>query len=212
MLVRRPQVRLFRSEALERLSHVHPATPMLLWAPVVAWLLWRSVVVERLEVATVIALGTAGLIAWSFAEYVLHRFVFHLTSTSPCARRLQFVMHGIHHHDPDDSTRWLMPPVPAMAGAAALFALARISLGPALVQPFFAGFVIGYLIYDYTHFAVHHAGVRTRLGRYLRRQHLLHHFATPYARWGVTSPLWDWIFGTTGDAASPPRPNRLVGR
>jgi len=194
----RKHVRLFRSDALERLSHVHAATPVLLWAPVVSWLLWRSVVVERLEAATVIALGAAGLIAWSFVEYVLHRFVFHLASTSPGARRMQFVMHGVHHDDPNDSTRWLMPPIPAIAGGVVLFALARIFLGGTLVQPFFACFLIGYLAYDYTHFAVHHAGVRTRLGRYLRRRHLLHHFATPEARWGVTSPLWDWIFRTTG--------------
>src|SRR5262249_20032396 len=163
MPTRPKHTRLFRSDALERLSHVHPATPVLLWAPVVAWLLWCSVVVERLEVATVIGLGAAGLIAWSFVEYVLHRFVFHLASTSPRARRLQFVMHGIHHDDPADSTRWLMPPVPAIAGGAALFALARIFLGEAWVQPFFACFVIGYLVYDYTHFAVHHARLLSRL-------------------------------------------------
>ena len=213
MLTPRHHVRLFRSETLERLSRVHPATPVLLWAPVVAWLLWRSVVVERLEVAIIIVLGGAGLIAWSFVEYVLHRFVFHLASTSPAARRLQFVMHGIHHLEPDDSTRWLMPPVPAIAGGAVLFALAWILFGGVWVQPFFACFLIGYLVYDYTHFAVHHPGARTRFVRYLRRRHLLHHFATPDARWGVTSPLWDWIFGTTGDAApSWPRPNGLVGR
>jgi len=28
---------------------------------------------------------------------------------------------------------------------------------------------------------------------------MLHHFATPDARWGVTSPLWDWVFRTAGE-------------
>jgi dihydroceramide fatty acyl 2-hydroxylase len=207
----RQGIRLFRNGVLEQLSHVHPAIPLLLWVPVVAWLLWRSVIVDRLETGALAVLGIAGLIVWSFAEYVLHRFVFHLAPGSPGRERLQFVMHGIHHHAPDDSTRWLMPPAPAIAGAAALFALFRIVLGPARVLPFFACFLIGYLVYDYTHFAIHHAGLRTRLGRYLRRRHMLHHFATPDARWGVTSPLWDWVFRTTGDRAVPTRVRRRRG-
>jgi sterol desaturase/sphingolipid hydroxylase (fatty acid hydroxylase superfamily) len=190
-------VRLFENGALERLSHVHPLTPLALWTPVIAWLLWGSF--ERLETATVVALGTGGLVTWTLAEYALHRFVFHLAPASPARRRLQFVVHGIHHADPDDRTRWLMPPAPAIAAAAILFALFRLILGPAWVQPFFGCFLVGYLAYDYTHFAVHHSNPPTRVGRYLRRQHMLHHFATPDARWGVTSPLWDRVFRTTDE-------------
>jgi dihydroceramide fatty acyl 2-hydroxylase len=192
-------VRLFDNGVLERFSHVHPLTPLMLWMPVVTWLMWRSITVERLGTATVVALGATGLITWSLAEYALHRFVFHLAPASPARRRLQFVVHGVHHEDPEDSTRWLMPPAPAAAAATILFALFHAVLGPAWVQPFFAFFLIGYLAYDYTHFAVHHGGLRTRLGRYLRRRHMLHHFATPDARWGVTSPLWDWVFRTAGE-------------
>jgi len=192
-------VRLFDNGVLECFSHVHPLTPLMVWMPVVTWLMWRSITVERLGPATVVALGATGLITWSLAEYALHRFVFHLAPASPARRRLQFVVHGVHHEDPDDSTRWLMPPAQALAAATILFALFRVVLGPIWVQPFFAFFLIGYLAYDYTHFAVHHAGRRTRLGRYLRRRHMLHHFATPDARWGVTSPLWDWVFRTAGE-------------
>jgi dihydroceramide fatty acyl 2-hydroxylase len=195
----RESVRLFDNGVLERLSHVHPLVPLAFWIPVVTWLLWRSVTVERLDSATVITLGAAGLISWSLAEYVLHRFVFHLAPASRGRRRFQFVVHGVHHQDPDDSTRWLMPPAPAVGAATVLFVLFRAVLGPTWVQPFFAFFLIGYLAYDYTHFAVHHPGLRTSLGRYLRRRHMLHHFATPDACWGVTSPLWDWVFRTTGE-------------
>jgi sterol desaturase/sphingolipid hydroxylase (fatty acid hydroxylase superfamily) len=204
-------VRLFDNEVLERLSHVHPLTPLLLWMPLAAWLLWRSVAGAGIETTTVAVLGAAGLITWTFAEYALHRFVFHLVPASPGRRRLQFVMHGVHHAAPDDSTRWLMPPAPAIVAAALLFALFRGVLGPTWVQPFFACFLIGYLAYDYTHFAVHHAGVPTRLGRYLRRRHMLHHFTTPNARWGVTSPLWDWVFRTTGDRLRSPSRDRAAG-
>jgi len=178
----------------------------------VTWLVWRSIEVERLGMTAVAGLGAAGLVVWSFAEYVLHRFVFHLAPTTPGRRRLQFVLHGIHHEDPHDATRWLMPPAPALLGAAALFLLFRIVLGPVWVQPCFAGFLVGYLTYDYTHWAVHHAAVPTPLGRYLRRRHMLHHFAAPDACWGVTSPLWDWVFGTAGDPGAPATRKGTVAR
>ncbi len=194
-------VRLFENDLLERLSHVHPLTPLLLWMPLIAGLLWRTLALRRLEAGAVAALAAAGLLVWSLTEYTIHRFVFHLAPTSPVCRRLQFILHGVHHEDPDDPTRLLMPPAPAIAALAILYALFRIVLGPAWVEPFFASFLVGYLAYDYTHFAIHHRSPRTRLGRYLRRRHMLHHFVTPDARWGVTSPLWDWVFRTTGGRA-----------
>ena len=104
---------------------------------------------------------------------------------------------------PDDPTRLLMPPAPAVAALATLYALFRMLLGPAWVELFFACFLTGCLAYDYTHFAIHHRRPRTRRGRYLRRRHMLHHFAAPDARWGVTSPLWDWVFHTTGEGPYP---------
>ncbi len=78
MLARQESVRLFDNDLLERLSRVHPLTPVLLWAPIIAWLLWRSLTVHRLEGATVAILGIGGLVAWTLTEYLVHRFVFHL--------------------------------------------------------------------------------------------------------------------------------------
>ncbi len=101
-----------------------------------------------------------------------------------------------------------MPLVPAAIGLASLYALFRAVLGSPLVEPFFAWFILGYLAYDYTHLAIHCRNPRTRLGKYLRRRHMLHHFVTPNACWGVTSPLWDWVMGTTGEPR--PRPRRIT--
>jgi sterol desaturase/sphingolipid hydroxylase (fatty acid hydroxylase superfamily) len=198
--------RLFENRVLEGLTRVHPFTPALLWVPVVAWLLWRSFAIDRLDGGGVAALAGGGLLVWSFSEYVIHRFVFHLTLSSPGRRRLQFIVHGVHHAHPDDPMRLLIPPAPAAVAAAVFYGLFRTLLGPASADPFFAAFLAGYLTYDYTHLAIHHRRPRTRLGRYLRRYHMQHHFVTPDARWGVTSPLWDWVFRTTGQPpASPSR-------
>ena len=191
-------VRLFESEWLERLTRVHPAVPALLWAPVIAWLLRRSLGPGGLDVSTVAWLGAAGLAAWTLAEYLIHRFLFHRHPRSPMGKRLIFIVHGVHHETPDDPMRLVMPPAPAVVGCGAVYALFRVVLGSIWVEPFFASFLVGYLAYDYIHLATHRGRPRTRIGRFLRRWHMLHHHATPEARWGVSSPAWDHVFRTVG--------------
>ena len=205
------RVRVFDNDVLEWLTRVHPVVPALFWAPLVGYLLWRSFAVHQLRGSVVAALSVGGLIAWTFTEYVAHRFVFHLAPGSPTRRRVQFIVHGVHHEDPDDPTRMLMPPIPSVIATAALYGLFRIILGSVWVDPFFASFLVGYLAYDYTHLAIHYGTPRTALWRYLRRRHMLHHFVTPDARWGVTSPLWDWIFRTTGERSAAQNRTPMAG-
>ena len=196
-------VRVFDNRILESLTHVHPLTPLLLWGPLVLWLIWRSFAVHHLPVVTVAGFAILGLLTWSLTEYVLHRYLFHLRPAGPFRARLQFVIHGLHHADPADPTRLVIPPVPSTIGAVLFYAAFRLALGPSFVEPFFAFFAVGYLLYDYVHYASHRFVPRTRAGNFLKRHHMLHHYVTPDARWGVSSPLWDHIFGTTG--ASNPR-------
>ena len=55
----------------------------------------------------------------------------------------------------------------------------------------------GFLYYEWVHYKVHlSASTWGFLGRQ-RRQHFMHHFAEPNRRFGVTSPLWDFVFGTS---------------
>lgn len=197
-------IRLFDHSILEGLSRTHPLGPALLWTPIIAWLAWRSIARHPMDPGVAGALAAGGLLAWSLVEYACHRFVFHLAPGTPARRRLQFLLHGIHHEHPDDPTRLLMPPVPTVAAAAIVYGALRLALSPAWVDPFFASFLAGYLAYDYTHLYLHRGRPRSRLGRYLRRHHLSHHFANPSARWGVTSPLWDWVFGSMGEGRAIP--------
>jgi sterol desaturase/sphingolipid hydroxylase (fatty acid hydroxylase superfamily) len=194
METRGQSVRLFESDLLERLSRVHPLTPLLLWVPIIAWLLWRSLAAHRLALDALVALGAAGLLTWTLTEYLVHRWVFHLHPRSAAGRRLVFIVHGVHHEAPDDPGRLLMPPAPAGLICGLLYAGFWVLLGPRRVDAFFAFFLVGFLAYDYLHLAAHAGRPRTRVGRFLRRWHMLHHFATPRARWGVSSPLWDYVF------------------
>ncbi len=192
-------IRVFKSPFLERMTHVHPLTPLIVWGPVAGWLIWRSYSVHELSLAAILSVGVAGFVSWTFTEYVLHRFLFHFEPDNAVGRRVHFLIHGIHHEDPNDATRLVMPPVAGAVIAIVLYNLFSWILGPVWVEPFFGFFLVGYLCYDYTHFAVHHFKPRTRFGKYLKNSHMQHHFVSPDSRYGVSSPLWDYVFGTSED-------------
>jgi sterol desaturase/sphingolipid hydroxylase (fatty acid hydroxylase superfamily) len=61
----------------------------------------------------------------------------------------------------------------------------------------FGGTCAGYLFYDWTHYFTHHfRSPKTRLGKLLRRAHAVHHYRLFEHNMGISSPLWDWVFGT----------------
>ena len=202
-------IRVFRSPILERLTHVHPLTPLVLWTPIVLLLLWRSLVIDELKVIPVFSLSFIGFFLWSLTEYAVHRFIFHLEGQSTLGRRIHYLIHGIHHADPMDPTRLVMPPVMSLSLGFIFYFGFRFILGPVWVQPFFAFFLIGYLCYDYIHFAVHHFNPRTRVGKALKQSHMQHHYVDPNSRWGVSSPFWDFVFGTA-DAESVKDKERVI--
>ena len=102
--------RMFDNPLLERLSRVHPAVPPLLYLPVIGYCLCARSAVEDLGVAAVAGVFVLGLVGWSLAEYLLHRFVFHFEPDTRWGRRLHFIIHGVHHDFPHDPMRLVMPP------------------------------------------------------------------------------------------------------
>jgi sterol desaturase/sphingolipid hydroxylase (fatty acid hydroxylase superfamily) len=199
-------IRLFRSGFLEFFTHIHPAVVLLVWVPAVLLFLARAVgamPVTGLSPGSIGAGFAVGVLAWSLTEYTLHRFVFHFQPENPppWVERLVFLFHGVHHAQPWDPTRLVMPPVVSAPLAVVFFALFRLVIGswlgaPAWVDPVFAGFVAGYVAYDMLHYATHHLPMKRGLLKSLKRYHTLHHYRTPDARFGVSSPLWDWVFRT----------------
>jgi len=191
-------IRLFENDFLERLTHVHPVIPLLFWAPVVVWLLWRSFVMHHLPLLPVMGIGVLALVTWTLTEYSLHRFVFHYPARSRLGKWLVYLFHGNHHDDPQDKTRLVMPPAGAIPIMAVLFFLFGLVIPAPWIEPFGAFFIVGYLIYDYIHYATHHFPMKNPVAKYLRRHHLKHHYSGERGRYGVSSPLWDIVFGTTG--------------
>jgi sterol desaturase/sphingolipid hydroxylase (fatty acid hydroxylase superfamily) len=187
---------MFDNPVLEVLSRVHPVVPPALYLPVVAFCLVRAIGHEGLGIAPVAGVFALGLLAWSLAEYLLHRFVFHFQPDTRWGRRLHFIIHGVHHDYPHDPMRLVMPPSVSIPLAVATFFGFRALLGPAWSLPLFAGFVVGYLFYDMSHYHIHHHRSQNRLSLLLRRYHYRHHFQQSSRGFGVTSPFWDKVFGT----------------
>jgi sterol desaturase/sphingolipid hydroxylase (fatty acid hydroxylase superfamily) len=189
--------RLFSSRFLEFFSHVHFTVPLIVYAPVVIYFLYQGSVNRELTTPGVVGLLVGGIFIWTLTEYLLHRFVFHYEPKSDIGKRLHFLMHGVHHDYPNDSLRLVMPPVISLPLAVVFFGLFYSVLGETLLPPFFAGFITGYLCYDMIHYATHHVSMKaTPLGLWLKQHHMRHHYQTDDLYYGVSTPLWDYVFGT----------------
>ncbi len=188
-------VPMFRRRWMDVFSRVHPAVPHLLYVPMVGfffYLSWRA----RIPVEYVVSLFALGLFLWTFAEYILHRFVFHFHTKTEFGRRVWFIIHGVHHDYPRDSRRLVMPPAVSLPLCALFYGIFRLCFGPEYMFAPFAGFIVGYLSYDTLHFASHHWTLKGRWALYLQHQHLRHHYQDPDRNFGVSSPIWDFVFGT----------------
>ena len=62
---------------------------------------------------------------------------------------------------------------------------------------FHAGFVAGYVLYDLTHYYMHHGHPRLEWLKELRKHHMVHHSPnSSTSRSSVSRARWDHVFGT----------------
>jgi sterol desaturase/sphingolipid hydroxylase (fatty acid hydroxylase superfamily) len=192
--IRPNTTRMFETEIFERFSRIHPATPFVAWLPIVAFMLYRSL--SRGGGLTVMALFIAGFVTWTLAEYVLHRYMFHWVNDTPWGRRIHFVLHGVHHDYPNDKDRLVMPLGASLPMGLVFYVMFFALFGIVTAEPIFAGFVVGYLFYDGSHYAIHHFKMKSALGRWIKRHHMLHHHVDNDGGFGVSTPIWDYVFQT----------------
>jgi sterol desaturase/sphingolipid hydroxylase (fatty acid hydroxylase superfamily) len=197
-------IRLFKSDFLEFFTHISPIVVLMIWVPIVGVCLGLSIMsgLDAGLLPWLPLIFLAGLFFWTFAEYILHRFVFHFPPKNKWQERITFLFHGIHHTQPQSKTRLVMPPVVSIPMAGVFFILFRLLFGFSgavsnfLVYGLFAAFITGYLGYDMIHYATHHFTIRAKWLKKVKLHHMQHHYKTPNMRYGVSSPLWDVIFGT----------------
>ncbi|KAF8589131.1 fatty acid-2 hydroxylase [Ramaria rubella] len=139
-----------------------------------------------------------GNVIWTILEYTLHRFLFHVDEAlpdKPAFLVLHFLTHGVHHYLPMDRLRLVMPPPLFFVLSFPFTRLAYILFPTAIANGIISGSFTFYVLYDCMHYALHH----TKLPAYLREQkkyHLAHHYKNFELGFGVTSKIWDIVFGT----------------
>ncbi len=189
-------VRMFKSDFFEVLSKVHFTVPLYIYVPVIAYFLYRSIGMFHLSSLNILVYILFGAFIWTITEYTLHRFIFHFPAKSEFGKKIHFIFHGVHHDYPSDTKRLVMPPSVSIPLALMFYYLFNAILGEILVAPFFVGFIVGYLVYDLGHYAIHHYNMHNKILLAIKNHHMRHHFQDPEKGFGVSSPLWDKVIGT----------------
>lgn len=197
----RESIRMFESSLLEALSKIPFYVPLLIFVPTFAYFSWLALGPGGLGVPAYLGCFAGGLFVWTATEYILHRFVFHWLPPGKLGARLHFIFHGVHHEHPNDALRLVMPPSVSVPLAIAFYYLFALVIEAPQRHGFFAGFILGYVCYDTLHYALHHHAFEQPLFKWLKRNHMQHHFVTPNTGYGVSSPLWDYVFGTRRKSA-----------
>jgi len=131
----------------------------------------------------------AGLFAWTLVEYVIHGVLGHAHRTFVSG------LHEVHHRDPR-----AVFALGAWIPVALLLTIAWVIFGASDGVIFFGGIVAGFAVYEVVHYRIHFSEPAFALEERLRARHLAHHFREPDAIFGVTTRLWDVVFGTEPDA------------
>jgi len=143
-----------------------------------------------MSLAIVIAFS-AGVLLWTLLEYLLHRWVFHVRVLGKRLAR----EHTRHHAQVDWFAPWW---IKLGVAAPILLALAAVAMwltgapGAALAT----GTFTGWIVYEVIHRRIHVAAPRNGYARWARAHHLSHHFGKVHSNHGVSSPIWDHVFGT----------------
>ncbi len=196
---RRPQNKgsrqLFENPILERLSRTHIAVPIVIFFLYASLLLYWAFTQTSLSLIMSALLFFIGLITFTWIEYLVHRYLFHMETYTKFREKFQYTVHGVHHEFPKDKDRLAMPPLMSITISTVLLFLLRFVLGD-LVFSFLPGFLVGYALYLAIHYMVHAHQPPKNFFKHLWINHSVHHYKDGDGIYGVSSPLWDYIYGT----------------
>lgn len=186
---------LFNNPILEKLSRTHISVPLVIFFSYSGGLLYWSITNTAISAWTTAGLFLAGLITFTWVEYLAHRYVFHMATYTKFREKFQYTVHGVHHEFPKDKDRLAMPPLLSITISTILLLLFRLVMGD-YVFAFLPGFLTGYAAYLSVHYMVHAYQPPKNFLKYLWINHGTHHYKNGEMVFGVSSPLWDYIYGT----------------
>lgn len=187
--------KIFDNPILERLSRTHISIPIGMFVVLSSGLLGYAFLYTALPPVYVPMLFFAGFFTWTLVEYIAHRYLFHMKADRKWKKVIQYNLHGVHHEFPKDKGRLAMPPLLSAMLAVVLFVI-FYSLMNTKVFGFLPGIMMGYASYLFVHYIVHAYPPPKNAFKSLWVNHSVHHYKDSSIVFGVSSPLWDYIFGT----------------
>lgn len=186
---------LFQNPLLEKLTRTHAAVPISMYFIISAGVAWYGIDRGLISLTALALSFLPGLLTFTWVEYNVHRHVFHMLPDTPFKASIQYKFHGVHHEFPKDKTRLAMPPVASLVISSLFFGLFYLVMGH-YAFGFLPGFLTGYALYLWVHYAVHAYRPPQNFLRVLWINHGIHHYKSNSEAFGVSSPLWDYIYGT----------------
>jgi sterol desaturase/sphingolipid hydroxylase (fatty acid hydroxylase superfamily) len=187
--------RIFKNPVLEALTKTHISIPLALFWTAGILTLWYSIGTLGIHWSTALVFFLGGIVLFTLVEYLMHRYLYHIPAETEKRRRFQYVIHGVHHDHPRDKARLAMPPLLSIVLAVLFISLFRLIIG-GNGYAFGGGFLFGYSSYLLAHYAIHiYKQPKNFLG-IIWKHHNLHHYVGDDGAFGVSTPFWDYIFGT----------------
>ncbi|KAK8504532.1 hypothetical protein V6N13_093127 [Hibiscus sabdariffa] len=121
---------------------------------------------------------------------------FHIETKSYWGNTIHYLLHGCHHKHPMDGLRLVFPPAAAAILCIPFWHLIKLLATPSTTPALFGGGLLGYVMYDVTHYYLHHGQPTNQVPKNLKKYHLNHHFRIQNKGFGITSAFWDRVFGT----------------
>lgn len=158
----------------------------------------------HMTLAQYLQIAVPALFVWTLFEYVMHRYALHVDNALPDYGQRwfawHFTNHGVHHYLPMDVKRTGAPPITVMTQTPVLWFL--FSLGGPVGEAIFSGTFAGFMFYEQFHMLLHmmpnlwqpwrvldHYGI-------MKQYHLKHHYKNYEMGYGVTTKIWDKVWGT----------------
>lgn len=186
---------LFSNKIMEKLTRTHIAVPLIVFSIISSGLIYYGITNGLVTPMSVPVLFIAGVLVFTLVEYIMHRYLFHLSPKNEKQEKFAYTVHGVHHDYPKDKDRLAMP-IPLSVTLATLFFFFYQLLMGDYVFGFLPGFLMGYASYLWVHYMVHAFKPPKNFWKILWVHHGIHHYKEPERAFGVSSPFWDVIFRT----------------
>lgn len=193
---KKESVKFFKNPILNMLSHTSATTVNALYIPLALFFLYKSF---SQHFFLIVILGMIlGAVIWSFVEYFFHRFLFHFKFVNEKIKYLHSIFHLAHHKYTYDTLKYQTLLLVSMPSAFIFYFFFQYVFS-SYADSVYAGFILGYVFYEFVHYSTHQFKMNGKFAKLLKQHHMRHHYFDDSKNFGVSSPLWDYVFNTKSE-------------